>query len=196
MMSLPLALGTHLGNVPADIPYIGADADLAAQWRVRLGGPGFKIGICWRGAGLAGTDVGRSFPAAALAPVAALPGVRLICLQKGEAALAQLGSLPAGMQVETLGDFDQGPGAFVDTAAVMDCLDLVISSDTSVAHLAGAMGRPVWLATRHVPDWRWQLDRSDSPWYPTMRLFRQKAAGDWASVFSEMADAVRGMPMP
>jgi len=196
MMSLPLAFGTDLGNVPTDIPYIRANVDLATQWRSRLGDHGFKIGICWRGTGLGGSDVGRSFPAAALAPVAALPGVRLISLQKGEAALTQLANLPAGMKVETLADFDLGPGAFVDTAAVMDCLDLVISSDTAVAHLAGAMGRPVWLATRYVPDWRWLLDRSDSPWYPSMRLFRQKARGDWASVFSEMADAVRGMQNP
>ncbi len=91
------------------------------------------------------------------------------------------------MALEILGaDFDEGPDAFLDTAAVMECCDLIISSDTAVAHLAGALGRPVWLALRHVPDWRWLLDRSDTPWYPTMRLFRQSEEGDWRSVFSAM----------
>ena len=89
--------------------------------------------------------------------------------------------------IETLGaDFDKGTDAFLDTAAVMACCDLIISSDTAVAHLAGALGRPVWLATRYVPDWRWLLDRPDSPWSPTMRLFRQTDEGDWQSVFSAM----------
>ena len=96
------------------------------------------------------------------------------------------------MRVEALGeDFDAGPDAFVDTAAVMESLDLVVTLDSAIAHLAGALGRPAWLALQFVPDWRWQLDRSDSPWYPTMRLFRQKARGDWQSVFTAMEEALR-----
>src|SRR5258707_11874889 len=92
------------------------------------------------------------------------------------------------MTVETLGaEFDQGPDAFVDTAAVNANLDLVITSDTSIAHLAGALGRPVWISLKQVPDWRWLLDRNDSPWYPTARLFRQRQRGDWAEVFERMA---------
>jgi ADP-heptose:LPS heptosyltransferase len=110
----------------------------------------------------------------------------LISLQKND-GVEQLDDLPSGMRVETLGDdFDFDPDAFVDTAAVMECLDLVITSDTAVAHLAGALARPTWVALKYVPDWRWLLDRSDSPWYPTMRLFRQHRAGDWVSVFADM----------
>jgi hypothetical protein len=113
--------------------------------------------------------------------------VRLISLQKN-AGVEQLHELPPGMSVETLGDaFDAGPDAFLDTAAAMESLDLVIASDTAVAHLAGALGRPVWVALKYVPDWRWLLDRTDSPWYPAMRLFRQKTQGDWPAVFADIA---------
>ena len=96
------------------------------------------------------------------------------------------------MNVETLGDdFDDGPDAFIDTAAVMMSLDLVVTSDTSIAHLAGALGRPVWVALKFMPDWRWMLGRDDSPWYPTMRLFRQRSPGDWEGVFAAMVRALR-----
>jgi ADP-heptose:LPS heptosyltransferase len=96
------------------------------------------------------------------------------------------------MKVETLGDdFDGGPDAFIDTAAVMECLDLVITADTAAAHLAGALGRPTWVALKHMPDWRWLLDRADSPWYPTIRLFRQPKPGDWTSVFAAMEAELR-----
>jgi Family of unknown function (DUF6165)/Glycosyltransferase family 9 (heptosyltransferase) len=119
--------------------------------------------------------------------LAAISGVRLISLQKAH-GLDQLENLPSGMEVETLGeDFDGGPDAFIDTAAVMSCLDLIITSDTSVAHLAGALGRPVWVALKHVPDWRWMLDRSDSPWYSTMKLCRQTIRDVWDSVFAQIA---------
>jgi hypothetical protein len=96
----------------------------------------------------------------------------------------------AGFTIEALDDLDAGPDGFLDTAAVMANLDLIITSDTSIAHLAGALGRPVWVALRRVPDWRWMLDRADSPWYPTMRLFRQIRDGDWAPVFSEIMQAL------
>jgi len=101
------------------------------------------------------------------------------------------------MVVEQLGaDFDAGPDAFADSAAVMQSLDLVISSDTGLAHLAGALGRPVWVALKRVPDWRWMLDRADTPWYPTMRLFRQTAPGDWASVFAQIEAAMPKVMRP
>jgi hypothetical protein len=117
--------------------------------------------------------------------------VRLISLQKND-GIEQLRALPDGMKVETLGEeFDAGADAFLDTAAVMANLDLVVSSDTAVAHLAGALGRPVWLALKKVPEWRWGLERAGSPWYPTMRLFRQRRRGDWSSVFGEMEAALR-----
>jgi hypothetical protein len=123
-------------------------------------------------------------PLTAFAPLATVPGIRLISLQKGEGEDQMAG---AGFAVETLEGLDSGPDAFLDTAAVMGALDLIITSDTSIAHLAGALGRPVWVALRLVPDWRWMLDRADSPWYPTMRLFRQRTDGEWTSVFSAMA---------
>ena len=96
--------------------------------------------------------------------------------------------------VETFADgFDNGPDAFIDTAAIMSNLDLIITSDTSIAHLAGALGRPIWVALKHVPDWRWLLDRQDSPWYPTMRLFRQQTPGDWKFVFAKIAQELRSL---
>ena len=117
--------------------------------------------------------------------LAQIPGVRLISLQKSHGQAAEDIS---GLAVESLGDaFDSGPDAFLDTAAVMENLDLIVTSDTSIAHLAGALGRPVWVGLKQVPDWRWMLDRSDSPWYPTMRLFRQTSPGDWSAVFRDMA---------
>jgi ADP-heptose:LPS heptosyltransferase len=122
----------------------------------------------------------------ALHRLAQIPGVRLISLQKNH-GVEQLAELPPGMKVETLGDdFDAGPDALIDTAAAMEHLDLIVTADTSVAHLAGALARPVWLALKYVPEWRWMLDRRDSPWYPTMRLFRQKTPDDWSTVFEEM----------
>jgi ADP-heptose:LPS heptosyltransferase len=127
---------------------------------------------------------GKSFPVAALERIAKLPDVRLIGLQKNAGA-EQLGHLPAGMTVERY-DFDQGPDAFLDTAAIMKNCDLVISADSAPAHLAGALGVPAWIALKHVPDWRWFMDRSDSPWYPSLRLFRQARANDWPSVFRVM----------
>jgi ADP-heptose:LPS heptosyltransferase len=124
-----------------------------------------------------------------------MPGVRLISLQKTD-GLDQLHDLPTGMRIETLGaDFDAGPDAFADTAAIMSLLDLVITADTSIAHLAGALGRSVWVALKQVPDWRWMLDRSNTPWYPTMSPYRQEVRGDWAHVFQCIAaDVARLRP--
>ena len=129
----------------------------------------------------------RSVPLAAFAPLAAIAGVRLISLQVG-CGVEQLADLPPGMRVETLGDdFDAGPDGFVDAAAAMAALDLVVTCDTSVAHLAGALARPTWVALKQVAEWRWLRDRDDSPWYPTMRLFRQSEHGVWGDVFAAMA---------
>ena len=185
LLSLPLAFKTDLASIPGKTPYLGVEDGLVERWRERIGRHGFKVGICWQGA-TSKIDAGRSFPLAALYPIARLAGVRLISLHKG-AGEAQLQSLPEGMTVETLGaDFDGGPDAFLDSAAVMKNLDLVISSDTAIAHLAGALAVPVWIALKHVPDWRWMLDRADSPWYPTARLFRQRIRDDWSDVFVEI----------
>jgi tetratricopeptide (TPR) repeat protein len=183
LMSLPLAFRTTLADIPAAVPYLYADPQRAAQWRQRIGAHGFRIGIVWQGSRNR-IDVGRSVPLEMFVRLAAIPGVRLISLQKDDArSRSELRDLP----VELLGEqFDSGPQAFLDSAAVMTHLDLVITCDTALAHLAGALGRPTWVALKHVPDWRWLLDRSDSPWYPGMRLFRQSRRGDWDGVFADI----------
>ena len=151
---------------------------------------GFKVGISWQGNPEYPNDRLRSIPLARYAPLAAVPDVRLISLQSF-IGLDQLANLPEGMKVETLGEeIVNNPDGFREVAAVMANLDLMIMSDTGPAHLAGALGRPVWVALRERPDWRWMVERSDSPWYPTMRLFRQKTPGDWDGVFTEIAAAL------
>ena len=185
--SLPHALGTRLDAIPADVPYLAPEAPLETLWRKRIDAAGFKIGVVWQGNPDPEADQARSFPLAALAPLAAIDGVRLISLQKGYGE-EQLGRLPPDMRVETLDPhFDGGPDAFVDTAAAMAVLDLIVSCDTSIAHLAGALARPVWVALKSDAEWRWMRDRTDSPWYPTMRLFRQARRGAWSDVFAAMA---------
>jgi tetratricopeptide (TPR) repeat protein len=191
LLSLPRIFATGTREFPAHLPYLKAEPEKAAAWRDRIGQTGFKIGICWQGEKAGSADIGRSFPLCLFRNLATIPGVRLISLQKN-AGVEQLGDLPEGMTVEVLGDqFDAGPDAFIDSAAVMESLDLVITPDTALAHLAGALGKPVWVALKQVPDWRWFLERSDSPWYPTMRLFRQQSRGDWSGVFSEIEKEVR-----
>jgi hypothetical protein len=176
--------------VHLEVPYLFPSQDNVAKWKARLGAEGFKIGVCWQGS-TGKADFGRSFPLTHFRGLSGLPGVRLINLHKGDGE-AQLKDLPEDMRVETLGsDFDSGPDGFFDAAAVMKSLDLVITSDTAVAHLAGALGAPVWVVLKSGPDWRWMMEREDSPWYPTMRLFRQPVAGDWAGVFAQMEAALR-----
>jgi hypothetical protein len=190
LMSLPLRL-----NMPVARPeqsYLSPEADLAAQWRARIGTHGLKVGLCWQGNPKGRIDEGRSIPLQKYLPLASVPGVRLISLQRSH-GLEQLEHLPAGMTVETLGDFDTGGDAFIDTAAIMTTLDLVITSDTAIPHLAGALGVPAWVALKHVPDWRWMLERDDSPWYRSLKLFRQPKPGDWDSVVAAMADSLRGL---
>ncbi len=192
LMSLPPAFRTG-GTCPVAVPYCRPESRNIGKWHDRIGKHGFRAGICWQGNRQVKIDAGRSFPLCYFEKLAAMPDVRLISLQKND-GVEQLFDLPGDMVVETLGnDFDAGPDAFVDTAAVMMSLDLVVTADTAIAHLAGALGRPVWLVLQHVPDWRWLLDRADSPWYPTMRLFRQKQRGDWAGVFAEIASELRGL---
>jgi tetratricopeptide (TPR) repeat protein len=192
LISLPKLLGTTLESVPADVPYLEAEPQLVEAWRHRLAFyPGFKVGIAWQGNPEFRFDHLRSIPLAQFAPLARVPGVHLLSLQKG-AGRDQLPVLPARFPVTDLGgQLDETTGAFLDTAAVMMNLDLVITSDTAVAHLAGALGVPVWVALHHVPDWRWLLDREDCPWYPTMRLFRQTRPGQWEDVFEHIAEALQ-----
>jgi tetratricopeptide (TPR) repeat protein len=189
LLSLPLALRTTLETIPAQRAYLRAEPERVEYWRSRIGPYGFRIGIVWQG-GVSKMDLGRSYPLIQLQPLAQLPGVRLISLQKG-AGTEQLRALPAEMPVEVLTEpFDEGADAFIDSAALMHCMDLIITSDTALAHLAGALGRPTWVALKQVPDWRWLLDREDCPWYPSLRLFRQQRAGDWDGVFAAMRAAL------
>ncbi len=182
-----LSLPRLLGNQAPLPPYLIADADRIATWRDRIGAHGRRIGIAWQGNPSAAAERGRSVPLRAFLPLARVPGVRLINLQKHH-GLEQLGAAPEELKVESLGDsFDADADAFIDTAAVMHCLDMIVTSDTSIAHLAGALGRPVWVALQRVPDWRWLLEGGACSWYPTMRLFRQTEEGDWSGVFARMA---------
>jgi hypothetical protein len=198
LLSLPGIFKTTLETIPAKVSYLGADQSLVDSWRVKLAGVrGFRIGINWRGRVGVGSFVLRDVPLSCFAGLADLPGVRLISLQQGPGR-QELEGADERVPIMDLGaNIDQEHGAFMDTAAIMSNLDLVITSDTSIPHLAGALGVPVWLALPFVPDWRWQLMREDSPWYPTMRLFRQKRARDWEWVFEEMmavlAEKVQGL---
>jgi hypothetical protein len=189
LMSLPRLLTAPSTSAP----YLVADPQRVAAWQDRLDSHGLKIGVAWQGNPDSQAELGRSYPIASLGKLGSLPGVRLISLQKHH-GLDQLATASAGLRLETP-ELDAGPDAFVDTAAVMQNLDLVVTSDTSIAHLAGALGRPVWVALQHVPDWRWQLGRDDCPWYPSMRLFRQTSRGDWDGVFARIADALAA-PVP
>lgn len=187
--SLPRAFSTVEETIPAAIPYLFADPEKVAFWRQRMTGGGFRVGLCWRGSQDFRVDPRRSIPPAALAPLAALSDVALYALHMD----VGVDELPAQIadRVQVFGDgFDRGPDAFVDTAAVMDALDLVVTCDTSIAHLAGALGRPVFVALRHVAEWRWMLEREDSPWYPTMRLMRAGAGDDWAKLFERIAGEI------
>jgi Glycosyltransferase family 9 (heptosyltransferase) len=181
-----------LATIPAELAYLSADPQRIARWGPRVAGlTGLKVGIAWQGNPSVERLIwarGRSIPLAALAPLAALPGVSLVSLQKGAGA-EQLLQVPFRQHVLDLGpEFDGGPDAFLDAAAVMASLDLVICSDTSIAHLAGSLGRPVWTLLHTTPDWRWLLGRTDSPWYSTMRLFRQSGGGWGDSVGAVAAE--------
>ena len=193
LMHLPWAFGTSLATIPAEIPYFQADLAAVTAWRARLDTlPGRKVGLVWSGSPRPQSllayrvDRRRSFPLAALAPLARIPEVSFVSLQKGDGA-TQASRPPAGM---VLHDWTAELTDFADTAALMQALDLVISADTSPLHLAGALGRPIWLMDRFDSCWRWLRGRDDSPWYPTLRRFRQTAPGDWDGVMARTATAL------
>jgi len=192
LLSLPGLLSTTVATVPAKVPYLTADPALVAHWRTQLSAvPGFKIGINWQGSREHKMDSLRSVRLLEFAPLASLQGVHLFSLQEG-AGTEQLGTLAGAFPVTDLGSRLDGPsGAFMDRAALMTNLDLVVTVDTALAHLAGALGVPVWVPLAFAADWRWLLDREDSPWYPSMRLFRQTRLGEWAPVFERLAAEVQ-----
>lgn len=212
--SLPGVLQIELSSLPANVPYVMLDDAKRAEWRERLNSvvgrisnpsetrvtDGLKIrstenrriGIVWQGNPAQSQDVVRSCGLGQFTRLRDVPGITWFGLQKGEFAESQIARNDTGLDIIPLGPYLHD---FADTAAAICELDLVITVDTSVAHLAGALGRPVWTLLCHTPDWRWHLNRTDSPWYPTMRLFRQPTWGDWPAVFDEVAHELNNFRM-
>jgi tetratricopeptide (TPR) repeat protein len=187
LLSLPAIFGTTPQNAPAEVPYLFPEQGLVEHWRRELGpAPRFRVGIVWQGNPRYKADRLRSVPLAQFEPLARVPGVELVSLQKGPGA-EQLAEVASRFPVTDLASRLDLKGPFVDTAAAIKALDLVVSVDTAVAHLAGALGVPVWVALHYSPHWVWMLGRDDSPWYPSARLFRQRQWGDWGEVFARMA---------
>jgi hypothetical protein len=200
LMSFPSIARTTPETLP-NRPYLAADQATVDKWRPILAralgvddlSKVYKIGIAWQGNPDNRIDRWRSFPLVQLGPLAEQPGVRLVSLQKG-AGTEQIGALAGQFAVTELDPFMEGGTDrrdFLDTAAIMQLLDLVVAPETAVAHLAGALGVKTWLALSYVGDWRWMIIREDSPWYPSMRLFRQSKMNLWDDVFHNMADALR-----
>lgn len=191
LLRLPLIFDTTIETIPADIPYIKADPYLVAAWREKLkkDRAGLKVGLVWAGRPTHVNDRNRSCPPGLLLNLTGQDGVTFYSLQKGDAARTAKDFGNSAM----FADYSRWLDDFSDTAAFTENLDLVISVDTAVAHLAGALGKPVWTMLPYAPDWRWMLNREDTPWYPTMRLFRQPAPGDWHSVIEHMGALLKTM---
>lgn len=186
LMSLPRVFNTTLATIPAEVPYLFPERSLVESWRrplAALAGDGFKIGVAWQGNPNHPRDRDRSFPLDRLEPLARVPGVRLVSLQQGVGG-GQIAALGGRFEVLEPG---RPMDDLMETAAVIQNLDLVVAPDTALVHLAGAIGAPAWVALPFAADWRWLLDRDDSPWHPTLRLFRQQRRGDWNDVFERMA---------
>ena len=190
MLSIPHLVGITLESLPSSVPYLFPDAERCGWWRKLLGEDrGFRVGIAWKGR--MKPDPRRSAVPGCLAVLTEIPGISWYSLQVPERN-GTAEELPEGLcpkdHTALLHDFSE-------TAALMSQLDLVITIDSAVAHLAGALGRPAWLLLPYSPDWRWMLERDDSPWYPTMRLFRQPAPGAWKAVFEEVLSALKVLCM-
>lgn len=198
MLSLPFAFATTPETVPPP-GILKPDPGLVAFWgeRLKQAGAGLKIGLSWRGNACHPRDSDRSLSLDALAPLLALPGVRFFGLSMGEEAQAEVGALSASLPFTDLSKERKAPNDdFVDTTAIIANLDLVITVDTSCAHFGGDLGIPTWVLLATTPDWRWLLVRHDSPWYPSVRLFRQPKPGDWQPVVAELADALAHWKSP
>ena len=187
LLSLPLAFATDLSTIPAGIPYVNPDPAHVEAWGQRLRGNSLRIGLAWGGNPNYPHELWRSIPLEQLAPLTNLEGTTFYSLQLGAPA-RQVKQLGPRVRLIDLQDEQKD---FADTAAIVANLDLVISIDTSVAHLAGAMGKPVWILLNNSPDWRWLLEREDSPWYPTARLFRQSTFGNWQDVVARVERELR-----
>ncbi|HVY19985.1 MAG TPA: tetratricopeptide repeat protein [Bauldia sp.] len=187
LMSLPWAFHDTMETLPAPRSYLNADPLRIAKWAGRIGKGGLRVGIVWQGALKYARDASRSIPLAKFAPLADVPGVRLFSVQ-AQVGLDQLDALGDAMRITRFGEeLENNPDGLQEMAAIMANLDLLVMSDTAPTHLAGALGRPTWVALSRHPDWRWMEGRADTPWYPTMRLFRQETPGDWDGVFARIA---------
>jgi hypothetical protein len=188
LLELPHLLHTTLNTIPATVPYLRADPVLSQQWAQRLSSfGGRKVGLVWAGAREHQNDRNRSMSLKMFEPLLRTPGFSWVSLQKDRAA-EELTSLPRDVQMMDCGG---SLNDFADTAALMQNLDLLISVDTAPIHLFAAMGKPTWVLLPFMPDWRWMLNRSDSPWYPTMKLFRQPTPGDWNTPLTQIARELR-----
>ncbi|WP_165227248.1 tetratricopeptide repeat protein [Aquisphaera insulae] len=193
IMSLPYLLGITLETIPATVPYLHPDPSLVADWSEKLRPEiGLKVGVVWQGNPDHKKDYLRSFRLSRFEPLAGIPGVRLYSLQKNVGA-DQLEEMKGRFPIRDLG---RDCASFMDTAAAIANLDLVIAPDTAVAHLASALGKPAWVVLPFAAEWRWLMDRQDTPWYPSMRLFRQPRWGDWDSVFRSVASELASMANP
>jgi len=192
LMSLPRVLGTTLETIPVDIPYLHADPERVTAWARELDAmEGLRVGITWQGSPSHQHDHIRSIPLKHFAPLAELKGVRLCSLQRGRGT-EQLSAFTERYEITDLGGrIDEENGVYVDRAAMMMNLDLVIAADTGIAHVAGALGVPCWVALPWQFDWRWLEQRDDSPWYPTLRVFRQSRSGDWDELFQRIATTLQ-----
>jgi hypothetical protein len=180
-MSLPHVLGTTLDTIPSHVPYLSPPPDAIEAWRQRLiGVTGLKVGLAWSGSASNPRDRYRSMRLADLAPLADVPGVTVFALQ----------SVPSQSPLR-LTDVSRALTDWTETAALMVNLDLIVSIDTGAPHLAGALARPTWLLLSTAAEWRWLIDRADSPWYPTMRLYRQQKWADWRGVVEHVATDLR-----
>jgi Flp pilus assembly protein TadD len=195
LLNVPAVLGTTLAAIPAQIPYLTADPTRVERWRSEIATLGsLKVGIAWQGNAAIHYDGLRAIPLRHFEPLAKMEGISLVSMQKG-LGTEQLSSV--GFPVLDLGPrLDLEGGAFSDTAALMKSLDLVISCDTAVIHLAGALGVPAWLVLPKIPHWSWLLDREDTPWYPSVRIFRQELTGDWTRPFAKIAEELRRYVRP
>jgi hypothetical protein len=183
MMSLPMAMGLKLSDLPGKIPYFSADPERVKYWREQLSSYERPlVAVVWAGRPTHTNDANRSMTLDMIAPLA-IPGVSLLSIQKGPTEAAALNP-PAGMKLATLSPMIAN---FEDTAAILSEIDLLISVDSSPVHLAGALGKPAWVMLPRLPDWRWLLEREDTPWYPTVRLFRQNTPRDWKEVIERVA---------
>ncbi len=190
LMSLPGALGAEPGDSINKHPYLKAEKGLALKWRTKMHSNNYRVGLVWAGNPKHEDDRNRSIDVTYFAPLLKIPEVTFYSLQKDTTDRGGINN------IEGINIINAGPELrnFADTAALISTLDLVISVDTAAAHLAGALGCPVWVLLPYAPDWRWMMERDDTPWYPTMRLFRQERSGDWNGVIADVEEALRNMP--